>query len=68
VGCDEIIGVDLLPSRLMQVKAFGATTALNTSGVEDLKASLKAAANKGSGPDVVIESAVRTYYPSSDFY
>ncbi|TKA80054.1 hypothetical protein B0A55_01770 [Friedmanniomyces simplex] len=56
VGCYEIIGVDILPTRIKRSKEFGVTKGLNTKDVADLTASLRDTANDGRGPDVFIDT------------
>ncbi|KAK5679577.1 hypothetical protein LTS10_008398 [Elasticomyces elasticus] len=55
-GCHEIVGVDIIASRVGRCEEFGATKALNTKDSTDLAASLKEAANDGRGPDIFIDS------------
>nr|KAK3070599.1 hypothetical protein LTR53_010179 [Teratosphaeriaceae sp. CCFEE 6253] len=52
----EIIGIDVLESRVQRCKDFGASNSLNTKDIPDLAASLRAIANDGRGPDILIDT------------
>lgn len=58
-NCTQIIGIDLVASRIELAKSIGATHGLNTTGLkpEDLETALKEVTN-GLGPTVVIDSTI----------
>jgi Zn-dependent alcohol dehydrogenase len=64
LGCQQIIAVDKLKSRIELAKTLGATHGYDTTGVEDLVGGFKEATG-GLGPSVVIDSKSSLYWPSS---
>ncbi|KAK5164306.1 uncharacterized protein LTR77_010001 [Saxophila tyrrhenica] len=56
LGCEQIIAVDRVKSRLELAKSLGATHSIDTTGVEDLTATFKEITG-GRGPTVVIDTS-----------
>ncbi|KAK3112392.1 hypothetical protein LTR53_011388 [Teratosphaeriaceae sp. CCFEE 6253] len=52
----EIIGIDVLESRVQRCKDFGASNSLDTKDIPDLVASFNSIANDGRGPDIFIDT------------
>ena len=64
-GCKQIVAVDKVKSRLDMAKSFGATDALDTTGVEDLEAKFKEVTG-GLGPTVVVDSKLLHFQLSAN--